>query len=140
MGAAQVRAADALLRSLGGRTVLLHIPAQAIPGDMGEQLGLAAPLFQDVPIGPAVLRKIRPKIAMAAKERPAEAELLVSASAVTKIVGSLQYQSADVLFANACGALIDGELMEITSATSVEGFGSVYLYRLGLRATAADLV
>jgi hypothetical protein len=131
---------DALLRSLGGRTVLLHIPAQAIPGDIGEQLGLAAPLFQDVPVGPAVLRKIRAKIATFSREKPAECELLLSASAVAKIVGSLEYESADVLFAQACGVLIDGELMQITSATSAEGFGSVYLYRLGLRASAADLV
>jgi hypothetical protein len=132
--------ADALLRSLGGRTVLLHIPAAAIPGDLGEQIGLAVPLFQDVPIGPAVLRKVRPKIATAETERPAEFELLVSASAVAKIVGSLEYRSANVLFASACGVMIDGELLEITSVTSAEGFGSVYLYRLGLRASAADLI
>jgi hypothetical protein len=135
-----VRMANALLRSLGGRTVLLHIPGQAIPGDLGEQLGLAAPLFQDAELGPATLRKIRPKIATAATERAAEYELLVSASAVAKIVGSLAYESADVLFAQACGVIVDGELREITSVTSVEGFGAVCLYRLGLRGSAADLV
>jgi len=140
MSAARVRMADALLRSLSGRTVLLHIPAPAIPGDIGEQIGLAVPLFQDVPIGPAVLRKVRAKIATAETERPAEFELLVSASAVAKIVGSLEYQSADLLFASACGVVVDGELLEVTSVTSAEGFGSVYLYRLGLRASAADLV
>jgi len=140
MSAAQVRMADALLRSLGGRTVLLHIPAPAIPGDIGEQIGLATPLFQDVELRPVVLRKIRAKIATAETERPAEYELLVSASAVERVVVSLAYQSADVLFGVACGVLVDGELMEITSATSVEGFGSVYLYRLGLRASAALLV
>ncbi len=37
----QVRMADALLRSVGGRTVLLHIPAAAVQGDEGEQVGLA---------------------------------------------------------------------------------------------------
>ena len=139
MSAAQVRIADALLRSLGGRTVLLHIPAQAIPGDLGEQLGLAIPQFQDVAIGPAVFRKVRPRIS-AAKERPADSELLLSASAVTQLVGSLGHRSASVLFANACGVMVDGVLLEITSATSVEGFGSVYLYRLGLRPAAADLL
>ena len=140
MSTAQVRMTDALLRNLGGRTVLLHIPAPAVPDDIGEQVGLATPLFQDTPIGPVILRKIRPKIATFTTERTAESELLVSASAVAKIVGSLGYDSADVLFASACGVLIDGELLEITSATSVEGFGSVYLYRLGLRAGAADLI
>lgn len=139
MSAAQVRIADALLRSLGGRTVLLHIAAQAIPGDVGEQLGLAAPQFQDVAIGPAVFRKVRPRIS-AARERAADSELLLSASAITQIVGSLGYRSASILLASACGVIVDGVLLEIISATSVEGFGSVYLYRLGLRAGVADLV
>jgi hypothetical protein len=137
---AQVRMADALLRSLGGRTVLFHIPTPAIPGDLGEQLGLATPLFQDVALTPVVLRRVRPKIATAATERVAEYELLVSASAVEKVVGSLAFQSAEVLFGQACGVIVDGELREITSVTSVEGFGAVYLYRLGLRGRAADLV
>jgi hypothetical protein len=47
-----VRVANALLRGVGGRTVLLHIPVPAIPGDVGEQLGLALPEFQDVELGP----------------------------------------------------------------------------------------
>ena len=140
MSGGHVRLADALLRSVGGRTVFLHIPAAAIPGDIGEQMGLATPLFQDVPLKPAVLRKVRPKIATAANEQPAQYELLVSASAVATVVGSLAFQSADVLFAQACGVVVNGELLEITSATAVEGFGSVYLYRLGLRGTAANLV
>ena len=131
--------ADCLLRNAGGRTVLLHIPAPAVPGDLGEQIGLATPLFQDAALGPAVLRKVRPKIATASTERVAEYELLVSASAVEKIVGSLASQSADVLLASAAGVVIDQQLLEITSATAVEGFGSVYLYRLGLRGRAADL-
>jgi hypothetical protein len=138
--AAQVRMADALLRTLGGRTVLLHIPAPAVPGDIGEQLGLAQPQFQDMKLGPAVLRKVRPKIATAETERPAEYELLLSASAVERALGSLAYDSADVLFALASGVNVGGELLQITSATGVEAFGRVSLYRLGLRAGVADLV
>ena len=55
-------------------------------------------------------------------------------------VGSLGYRSADVLFASACGVVVDGASLEILSVASVEAFGSVYLYRLGLRAATADLV
>lgn len=140
MRGAQVRIADSLLRSLGGRTVLLHIPAPAIPSDTGEQLGLAQPLFQDIPLIPALLRKVRPRLATAAHERPAEYELLVSGAAVERVVGSLAFESASVLFAQACGVLVDGELMRITSVTSVEGFSAVYLYRIGLSGSAAQLV
>jgi len=139
MSAAQARVADAMLRSLGGRTVLLHIPAPAVAGDLGEQVGLATPLFQDLSIGPAVFRKIRPWVAIHAKERAADSELLLSATAVTQVVGSSGYRSADVLFANASAVVVDGAMLEIMSVASVEAFGSVYLYRLGLRAAAADL-
>jgi hypothetical protein len=139
-GAAQVRMADALLRSLGGRTVRFHIPTPAVPGDLGEQVGLAEPQFQDLVLGPAVLRKVRPRIASAQTERPAQFELLLSASAVEKALGSLAFDSANVLFAQAASVDVAGEQLRITSATGVEAFGRVYLYRLGLTADAADLV
>ena len=135
-----MRVADSLLRSVGGRTVLLHVPAPAVQGDLGEQLGLAAPLFQDVALGPVVFRKLKPKVATAQTERAAQYELLVSASAVVQAVGSLAFGAASVLFASAAGVLVDGALFEITSATSSEAFGEVYLYRLGLNGPAARLV
>ena len=140
MSGAQARMADTLLRNVGGRTVLLHISAPAVPGDLGEQLGLAAPQFQDIALGPAVFRKVKPKIASGQGERVARYELLLSATAVANAVGSLAFHSADVLFGQANGVLIDGALFGITSVTSSEAFGNVYLYRLGLRAAAADLV
>lgn len=136
----QVRIADALLRSLGGRTVLLHVAAPAVQGDLGEQVGLAEPEFEDVALGPAVFRKVRPKIATAETERVAEYELLVSASAVKRVVGSLGYAAAEVLFGAAAGVQVDGELLQITSVTSAEGFGTVYVYRVGLKGSAAGLV
>ena len=123
-----------------GRTVRLHIPAPAVPGDLGEQLGLAQPQFQDMTLGPAVLRKVRPRIATGETERPAQYELLLSASAVEKALGSVSFDSANVLFAQAASVEVDGALLRITSATRVAGFGRVYLYRLGLQAGAADLV
>ncbi len=135
-----MRVADSLLRSVGGRTVLLHVPAPAVQGDLGEQLGLAVPLFQDVALGPVVFRKLKPKVATAQIERSAQYELLISASAVVQAVGSLAFGAASALFASAAGVLVDGALFEITSATSSEAFGEVYLYRLGLSGPAAGLV
>jgi hypothetical protein len=140
MSGAQVRMADALLRTLGGRTVLLHIPAPATAGDLGEQIGLATPDFQDVELGPVVFRRVRPRTASGITETVARYELLVSASAVERLVGSLDDGAASVFFAQASSVLADGTSFEITTATGSEAFGSVYLYRLGLRATAADLV
>ncbi len=125
------RAADALLRSGGGRSVLLRIPSPGTPGDATEQLGLASPSFQDVELAPAVIRKAR---ATVASEKAPRWEVLLSATAVDALVGSLAYESGRVLFAQAFGLLIDGTLLEIEAATVSQIFGSPYVYRLIVRA------
>jgi hypothetical protein len=135
--AAAVRAADVLLRGAGGRTVLLRMPAQASAGDVTEQLGLAVPEFQDVALSPVVFRKARVTTAVG---EAARWELMVSATAVLGLVGSLGYSSAGVLFAAAFGVLIDGVLMEVVSATESEVYGAPYVYRLVLRAPVALIV
>jgi hypothetical protein len=136
LNAAAVRAADSLLRSVGGRQVLLRAPAPANPDDDGEQLGLSTPLFQDSPLCPAVYRRLRPKLGTATTT-PTQYELLVSATAVNALVGSQDFDSAETLFAVAFAVLIDSVLLEIVSATSSEIGGAPYMYRLLLQAPLA---
>ena len=126
-----------MLRALGGRTVMLRMPAPAVPTDLTEQLGIATPTFQDLPLSPVVYRKAR---AIVAEGKAAKWELLVSATVIEKLVGSLEYASASVLFAAACGVLTDDELYEVESATSEQAFGQPYIYRLILRAPLAQMV
>src|ERR1039457_628175 len=97
---ASARATDVLLRAMGGRTVMLRMPAPAVPTDPTEQLEIATPAFQDLPLAPVVYRKAR---ATLADGKPAKSELLVSATAVERIVGSLAYASASTLFATLIG-------------------------------------
>ena len=134
---AAVRAADVLLRAMGGRTVLLRIPAPAVSADVTEQLGIASPAFQDLPLRPVVYRKAR---ATVAEGKTAKWEMLVSASVIESLVGSLMYASASVLFASAYGVLSDNELLEIESATEEQVFGQPYVYRLVLRAPLEQMV
>jgi hypothetical protein len=119
---AAVRAADALLRANGGRAVLLRLPAAAVATNDGEQLGLATPLFQDVELAPTAFR-------MAAKA----STLLVSGSAVKAIVGSLKFNSAEVLFETAMGVVVDEVLYTILSSTAATADGKTYVYSLELR-------
>jgi hypothetical protein len=164
---ATTRAADVLLRAMGGRRVLLRMPAPAVPADPTEQLGLATPQFQDLPLAPCVSRKARATVTLGAtvtagapskfslggsggSNGSIKSELLVSASAVERIVGSLAYASASVLFANAVGILAgpardsdastDSDLLEIVSASAEEAFGQPYVYRLVLRAPQMQIV
>src|ERR1700722_7270950 len=89
------RAADVLLRCAGGRSVLLRMPAQASAGDTTEQLGLAVPEFQDVELAPVVFRKAREAASTeTAPGKVARWELMVSATSVNGLVGSLGYSAA----------------------------------------------
>lgn len=133
---AQARMVDALLQGSGGRQVLLRIPAAAVQGDLGEQVGLAVPEFEDLELGPAVFRKARPKVGPAGVEY----ELLVSAAAVGRVAGAADAGSAGALFGTAAGVMVDGALLQISSVTNSEAFGVTYLYRLGLKGSAAGLV
>jgi hypothetical protein len=139
MGA--IRAADALLRS-GGRTVLLRIPGPGSSGDVSEQLGLAVPEFQDVELTPVVFRRARAMVTegTAKSDGRTRWELMVSATAVSALVGSLGYSAASVLFSVAFGVLVDGVLLEVESATESEIDGVPYVYRLVVREPTAVMV
>ena len=132
-----VRAADVLLRALGGQDAMLRMPAPAVPADPTEQLGIATPTFQDLPLAPVVFRKAR---ATVADGKAAKWELLISATVIEGLVGSLAFASASVLFAEAFGVLSGGELFEVESATPEQAFGRPYVYRLILRAPLAQMV
>jgi hypothetical protein len=122
-GEGALRLADAALRTNGGRSVLLRMPAPATAGDASEELGLATPQFQDVELAPVVFRKAG-----------STTTLLVSASAVKAAVGSLAFDAATVLFQDAVGVLIDGVLYAVESAIAEQAQGTPYCYVLTLRA------
>ena len=134
---AATRAADALLRMAGGRVVQVRIPAPGVPGDAGEQMGLATPGFQDMDLGPVVFRKARATVKAGGVARY---ELMVSALAIGELVGSLGYGSVGVLFAVIAGVLVDDALLYVESLTESQVGGEVYCYRLGLRGAVAAIV
>ena len=133
MTATQLTTADTLLRSTGGRSVLLRLPLPPTADDDGEQVGLATPQFQDVELAPVTFRKA---FATAGTDG-LESQLLVSATAVTALVGSLAYDSASVLFASAFGVVIDGALQRIEAAIPMQNAGVTYMYLLRLRSALA---
>jgi len=130
------RTADTLLRNTGGRTVMLRMPSPAA-SLVSEQLGLATPYFHDVPLAPVIFRKARTQTVSG---KPVPTELLVSSTIVELTVGSLAYDSPAVLFADALGIVIDGDLFAIETAAPEQAFGKAYLYRLILRAPLAQAV
>ena len=121
MGNGAISQTDALLRAVGGRSVLLRMAAPAVSGADAEQLGLATPEFQDVELAPAAFHKAN-----------SATKVVVSASAVGSVVGSLAYDSADVLFETAVGLVVDGVLYKIAASTASQAMGEAYCYVLTL--------
>ena len=97
--------------------------APAIAGAQAEELGLGAPEFNDVVLGPVVFRKAE-----------STATMLVSASVVQGIVGSLEFDSVDVLFETAVGVVVDGLVYVIEGCVASRAGDAVYCYCLKLRA------
>lgn len=129
------RAADTLLFASGARSVLLRIPAPAIAGDSGEQLGLTSPQFQDVELSPVVFRTATSD---GGEGKAGHRELIASATAVQALTGSREFASANALFASAFGVLVDDVQLAIVGITDLEAGGLVYAYRVTLREPIED--
>jgi hypothetical protein len=127
---AACRMADALLRSLGGTTVNLQVAAAASDNTQLE-LGITATGFQSIPVGPAVIRKLRPS-PFADNQQP-RVELLLSAAALATQAGNLKMDSADTLLKMALSIVYGGICYLIETVAPNEAFGQVYLYRILLR-------
>ena len=123
------RAADALLRSLGGLSVSLQIPAAAAAGEASE-IGITPQSYQQLPLSPALFRRVRTPLIEGQAEK---FELMVSASAIEAQVGALQLTSADALFAQTAAVSVSGKSFLIEAIAAPEAFGQAYLYRLQLR-------
>ena len=118
------RAADAVLRAAGGRTVLLRLPANAGAGD-AEQLGLASPRMRDMPIGPAAFRK-----------SGGTKTLLLSARGARMTLGAVGAGSTEAMFRSAEGIVVDGELYRIEDVVAMGSVGAPHCWALTLRAEA----
>jgi hypothetical protein len=116
------RTAEAVMRAVGGQRVLLRMPAPAGAG-AAEELGLATPEFQDVELGPVVFRKAE-----------STKKLVVAARVVEQVVGSLAFDSAEVLFETAAGVVVDGVVFVIEECVASMAKDEVYAYCLTLRA------
>lgn len=135
VGAPQLLA-DALLRSVSGTTALLRVTGINTDTSQSE-VGLIPTTFVDVPVTPAVMRKLRPAWQEGGESKW---ELLVSATSVEQQVSALDLGSAQALFATSLAVTVAGQDYLIESIASNEAFGQVYLYRILLREARSQAV
>jgi hypothetical protein len=121
-----MRAADALLRTLGGDQIALVLPMPTETGSDSTQLGLTDAGIQQLMISPVVVRTLPapntgPRVRL---------EFLISASAVANAVDEEGADSAQALFDLALGIQHQAELFHIESVSTEYFAGTAYLYRL----------
>jgi len=125
-GTALVRAADAMLRSLGGSEITLLLPMFQTGDNLNAQLGLVDPGVEEVPLSPVVVRNL-PSANTGPRRR---LEILMPAAAVSAALSSRNVASAEAFFDGVMGIVYDSDLFHIESFTSEYFGGMAYLYRL----------
>ncbi len=125
-GAAAVRAADAMLRTLGGTEVILLFPAAGLPAGGLTQLGLVDPGVEQALIAPVIVRDLNTENTGPRRR----IELLAGQAAMAEQVSQRNVASAEVLFETALGLVYDGEVFHIEGFVVERQAGVAYLYRV----------
>ena len=123
-GTGLLRAADALMKALGGETVSLVLPGSAMAGDAAGQLGLVDPGVQDVIISPVVTRELTTGN-LGPRRR---VEFTLPASAIASQLPSLGMGSAENLFDVALALNYGGDLFHIETVVPESLGGTVCFY------------
>lgn len=128
--------ADALLRNAAGAPAFFRVTG-ANAGTNSSEVGLVAANFADVPVSPAVMRRVQPTLEEGGQARW---ELLVSATGIEQQVNALNLASAQSLFSMTLAVTMGEQDYLIEAISANEAFGQVYLYRLLLREARAQAV
>ncbi len=123
-GAGILRAADAMLKALGGETVNLILPGTALAEDAAGQLGLVDPGVQEIVISPVVLREmttgnIGPRRRI---------EFTLPASGIARQLPGLGMASSEDLFKAVIGLNYGSDLFHIESVVPESYGGTVCFY------------
>ena len=121
-----MRAADAMMRNLGGTEVILLFAAAGLPGDAVAELGLVDPGVEQALIAPVVVRQITTESSGPRRQ----IELLTGQAAMAEQVSQRNVASAEVLFETALGLVYRGEVFHIQGFIVERVGGVAYLYRV----------
>ncbi len=120
-GTGLVRVADALLKALGNDAVSLLLPATAMAGDAGGQLGLVDPGVQEILISPVVAREM----ATGNVGPRRRIEFTLPASVVAAQLPALGLASGDDLFSAVIGLTYGSEMFHIEQVRPESFAGAV---------------
>lgn len=119
---ALARAADALLRTLGGVRVTLRI-SDPSAGDTNSQLGITTPTSEDVPISPAAVQSVKP-----AADGTRNWEILFSARGLRAAAEPYGVTDLASWLLTSQGVVYRGKLLSIKSVVSESFADGEYCY------------
>jgi hypothetical protein len=125
-GSAVTRAADAMLRSLGGSEIVLLLPMTAIASDLAGQLGLADPGVQQVVITPVIARELATDNTGPRRR----VEFLVPASSLADAQAEYDFAGAEQMIEASLGISYQGEIFHIEGFAPECFGGTTYVYRV----------
>ena len=102
--------------------VSLRMPLPPIPGVDGEQLGLAAPLFQDLPLRPVALQRVA----------DARVQILVPADTLEQVLAVSDRAGAATALMQVSALLLGTQPMRIADLQRLDAGGAACLYRIEL--------
>ena len=121
-----MRAADAMLQTLGGTEVILLFPAAGMPADGVAELGLVNPGVEQALIAPVLIKEMTTE-----NNGPRRRiEMLAGQAAMAEQVSQRNVASAEVLFETALGLVYRGEVFHIQGFIVERVGGVAYLYRV----------
>jgi|GEM_PF-483127 len=125
-GQALLRAANAMLRSLGGQGNPPIFPMNALPNETATELGAVDPGVENVAIAPVVVRNLATDNSGPRRR----VEFLIPGAAITEQVTTHNIGSAMALLDSALGLVYQGEIYRIEGMTGEQFAGTTYLYRV----------
>lgn len=117
-----VRAAESMLRALGGTEVMFRCSTGAARDLQARQLGLDAPVTDDIPVSPVVVRP-----------NGNDLLLLIAPASIAQYLSD-RGQTAEQFFAAVLAVLIGAREFTVTSFHVEQFAGADYLYRVALTA------
>jgi hypothetical protein len=131
---ALVRAVNAMMRALGGGSVTLRLPAGA-DGGMQRELGIIAPVYQEIELAPVIVRETRSQDPKATERsvrasQASEIEVLISSSALDALIPAFGVADGSS-FLELVRQVVYGDVVFAVTQVSAERFAGVaYMYRI----------
>lgn len=122
-GLALARAAEAMLRALGGGEVVLRCAVAPAANETNRELGLEAPVINDLAVSPVLVR------AASIPAPKTKLELLFAPGSLAAYLADRR-QSAEEFFSSLIGVVHQGRLLHVESMTADTFAGAAYLYRV----------